>query len=272
MPAPHLRLYLLGAPKIESQNMLIHLQRQKALALLAYLALADEPRSREELATLLWPESPPSKALASLRRTLACLRQAFGNEIFCTTQFTLGLVKTHIWVDLAQFRTRLALCETHKHSPSTTCPDCLSLLGEAVELVRGPFMAGFSLRDSEPFEHWQADKSTQVRQEVYRAKGNLIIELARAQNVSKAIEYAIRWLGMDALQEKNHRILMQLYAANGQRELALQQYHICKTLLVRELDMLPQAETTALYHAIFAGNHPSYPEMAHPFPDQKPSL
>jgi hypothetical protein len=62
-----LALYLLGPPRIERDGTAVQIRRRKAVALLAYLAVAGSSHSREKLATLLWPESDQSRALASLR-------------------------------------------------------------------------------------------------------------------------------------------------------------------------------------------------------------
>ena len=44
----------------------------KALALLAYLAVTGRPHSRDALAGLLWGEMPDAAAKANLRKILAC--------------------------------------------------------------------------------------------------------------------------------------------------------------------------------------------------------
>ena len=39
------------------EDLIFDLNLRKALALLVYLALSDQPHSRDTLATMLWPES-----------------------------------------------------------------------------------------------------------------------------------------------------------------------------------------------------------------------
>ena len=48
-----LRLFLFGMPRLEYQGNLIMLERRKALALVAYLALMEGQQSREVVAMLL---------------------------------------------------------------------------------------------------------------------------------------------------------------------------------------------------------------------------
>ena len=63
-----LQLLLLGPPRLERDNVPVDLERRKALALLAFLAVTGEAQPREALATLLWPDHDESQAHAYLRR------------------------------------------------------------------------------------------------------------------------------------------------------------------------------------------------------------
>ena len=46
---------------------------------------------------------------------------------------------------------------------------------------------------------------------------------------------------------------MRCYSRQGQRNLALRQYHLCVEALARVLDVSPMGETVALYHQIRRG-------------------
>ncbi|MCB0093021.1 MAG: hypothetical protein KDE54_34265, partial [Caldilineaceae bacterium] len=85
-----LKLYLLGRPYVEVDGAEIHLSRRKNLALLAYLALAAEPRRREELTALLWPELDAHHAQTALRRDLWVLRNSVGKDALLVTHEAVG--------------------------------------------------------------------------------------------------------------------------------------------------------------------------------------
>ena len=68
-----LKLFLFGTPRLEYRGEAIHLNRRKALALAAYLALAEQPQSRDSVAALLWPDLDQIHARAALRSTLPAL-------------------------------------------------------------------------------------------------------------------------------------------------------------------------------------------------------
>ena len=70
---PRLNVFLLGPPRVELDGSPIEVDTRKATALLAYLAVTGERKSRDTLATLLWPEYDGEHARAALRRTLSVL-------------------------------------------------------------------------------------------------------------------------------------------------------------------------------------------------------
>src|SRR5215218_5509237 len=71
---------LLGPPRIDRNGERVAFDTRKAMALLAHLALAERPRSREALCDLLWSAHDPDRARGALRRTLSSLRGAIGEE------------------------------------------------------------------------------------------------------------------------------------------------------------------------------------------------
>ena len=98
---PAYRLYLFGAPRLEHRDQSIAMDTRKALALLAYLFIEEQPQSRDTLAALLWPESDQSAARAALRRTLSPLRRALSADLI---DFGRELIAIHpgddFWCDV----------------------------------------------------------------------------------------------------------------------------------------------------------------------------
>jgi len=56
-----LALFLLGPPRIERDGAPVHLDRRKAVALVAYLAATGQRHRREALAALLWPDQDQAR-------------------------------------------------------------------------------------------------------------------------------------------------------------------------------------------------------------------
>ncbi len=71
-----LKLYILGAPRLEYQGRPVRFARRKALALAAYLALADQPQSRDAVAALR--STMPALAARSPAAWLAADRASLG--------------------------------------------------------------------------------------------------------------------------------------------------------------------------------------------------
>jgi ABC-type oligopeptide transport system substrate-binding subunit/DNA-binding SARP family transcriptional activator len=250
----HLALHLLGPPSVEIDGQEIRISRRKALALLAYLAVAGGTHTRDALATLFWPEQDQSRARSSLRGALVSLRKALGEGRLETDRENVGLRQgAQFWLDLTEFQDRLGQCQTHGHPPDEECRDCLPLLTEATELYRDDFMAGFSLPDSPAFDEWQYFQSESLRNGLAGALERLARGCSDRGEYEPAIAYARRWVALDPLDEPAHRNLMVTYAASGQRAAALRQYAECQRTLNEELGVPPSAETTALCERILDG-------------------
>ncbi len=248
-----LRLYLLGNPRLERNDKPVAIARRKALALLAYLATTRQLHSRDELATLFWPGQNQSGARASLRRDLSGLRRAVGDPALIADQAQIGFnPEVDVWIDVEDFRAKVAMPQSHDHDHQALCADCLVGVTEAVELYVGDFMAGFSLPDSSAFDEWQFFETERLRQLLAQALQSLIRWHIDHGEYEQGIAYARRWLALDPLHEAAHRQLMQLYAWAGQHSAALRQYQECVRLLEEELKVPPDKATTELYKAIHA--------------------
>ncbi|MCC7360206.1 MAG: AAA family ATPase [Anaerolineales bacterium] len=262
---PHLELALLGSPRIECDGAAIEVDTRKAIALLAYLALAQpgSPHDREGLAALFWPDVDESRAHGALRRTLSALNKALGGRWLRIERESVALERdATVRIDVDDFRARLAEGRAHGHPATAVCARCVAPLTEAVALYRDSFMAGFSLRDSPAFDDWQFFQAEGLQRQLAGALEHLVTALSAegtAEALEQAVGYARRWLALDSLHEPAHRQLMLLYAWAGQRAAALRQYRECVRVLAQELGVAPLEETTRLYEAIRENRPPSRP-------------
>ncbi|MBN1149456.1 MAG: tetratricopeptide repeat protein [Anaerolineales bacterium] len=249
-----LSFYLLGRPRLEHDGAVIKIERRKAMALLAYLAVTGESHSRESLAALLWPENQASRAYAYLRNALWVLNQTPLVEWLQVGGESLELRQGQgLWVDVRQFRELLAACRQHGHSLAEICPACPKPLAQAVELHRGDFMAGFALDDSAAFEEWQFFEAEGLRQELASALEKLVRFHTEQGNLEPAIEYARRWLALDAWNEPLQSHLMTLYARSGHTGAALRQYEAYARSLQQEMRLQPGEQISRLRQRIAAG-------------------
>ena len=230
---------------------------RKAVALLAYLALADRPHSRDALAELLWPGRDAEHARGALRRTLSTLRKAIGEEHVEAARERVALARgPKLEIDVDRFRT-------------LTAPGAReSELEEAVALFGGDLLEGFSVRDSPAFEDWHLLEADALRRELGAVLERLVDAREARSDYAGAVRHARRRLELDPLHEPAHRQLIRLMAWSGDRAAALTQYRTCVRTLSSELGVPPLPETTELYRAISDGSLEPAPGVA---PPQRPA-
>ena len=247
-----LKVYLFNVPRFEYQGIILDIPRRKSIALVAYLAFAQQPQSRDTIAALLWPDLNQEHARGALRSTMYSLTKLFSDELFIATRNTIFLNKHTIWVDVREFLALLAQRRLHPHHFDNTCAECIELLKQALNLYHGNFLDGFTLSGSADYDNWQG-----FQQDVLcRECGEVLRQLAEYYgdkslgDYGLALDYAHRWLTLNPFHEPAHRLLMSLFAASGQRVEALRQYQECVTLLNDELATVPEAETITLYEEL----------------------
>ena len=263
--ANELRLHLFGLPQLEFQGRQVKVARRKAVALAAYLALADHRQSRDVIVNLLWPELDHDHGRSALRSTLLALTTPVPLTWIDADRTTVGLKRDTVWVDVRAFTDLLSGRESHGHALDAVCDQCAALYKQASALYQSDFMAGFSLSDSVDYDDWQLAQREWLRREFADIQRRLSIYYAEAQNYGEAIKHAQQWLSTDTLHEPAHRQLMRLYAANGQRSEALRQYKQAVDVLDAELATPPEDETTDLYETILKGQF-SVVQIAVPAP------
>lgn len=248
------KLTLLGAPTLSHEGRPIPLQRRKAWALLAYLALSRQKQTRETLATLFWPDDDERAGRADLSRILSTLRKALHPGLFLSDRESVILhEEAELWVDVGRFQELL-------EAGRAAGPDRESLIAAAA-LYQGDFMAGFTLPGCPAFDEWQLLQSESLRRDLAWALDELAgLEQARGA-LAEAIEHARRRVALDPLHEPAQRRLITLYAQNGQRAAAHRQYQACLRLLQEELGVEPHPETRQLYDQIRHARPPQPPPL-----------
>ena len=104
-----LRVYLLGAFRLERNAQTIRLPTRKDESLLAYLVLHPESHPREKLAALFWGDASDEQARTSLRTALAALRKELGDDMLIADRETVQLNPDFpIWVDALQISVPIA--------------------------------------------------------------------------------------------------------------------------------------------------------------------
>lgn len=246
-----LRVLLFGGFEVWHAGRLLQgFESQKARVLLAYLVLnRDRAHTREQLASLLWPERDDETARRNLRQAIYNLRETLPEEdrepVLLVDR---GGVQVNpaadLWLDVEAFRAAL------RQSFAGNRETASHRLVEVVSLYRGELLAGFFFDDCAALGDWLVAQQESLREAAGDALRALVqVYTARGEH-RLGIEYARRLVAMDPLSEESHRDLIQLYSLAGQRNRALAHYRELRALLARELGVEPLEETTELYQSV----------------------
>src|SRR6478672_10954883 len=236
MHAMGIEARLLGPPLVMRDGVVYAAPRgKKVWALFAYLALSQQPPTRQQLADLLFPDAEdPANAL---RWNLSELRRLLGGPDTVGSGATVGLrlpIDTTIDVRVLE---------------AGTSADAVALPGlgrELLEGVRVEASAGFAAWLLGERRRLQSIGGAVLREGALRALA--------AGNERSAVELATRLVGADPLDQDAHVLLVRAFAATGD-ESAVQDQLTASTELFRvELgeDIAP-----ALYGAARLGVMPS---------------
>ncbi len=233
-----LTVHTLGGLAIRLDDAEPHFATRSMPALFVYLACARRPVARDVLAELIWPDRSQEQARTNLRTAVHRLRLDL-DPYLQVTRHTIGVdLPAGAALDVAEFEAALAAGDLEK----------------ATDLYHGDFLEGFYLDGSPAFEQWALLERERLRVLALNAYQQRIAQAAAAYQIDDAIAAAQRLLQLDPLHEPAHRQLMRLFLLADRRSVALAQYEICRSLLQRELDVPPDAATTALYEEIRAGH------------------
>src|SRR5438876_2166210 len=250
-----LQLSLLGTPVVKHGERTLTFSTRKALALLAYLAVEGGMHPRKTLSESFWPELDAEHGRAALRATLLELRKLLERthgpgerDHLLIERETLGFDQgSPLVLDLRLVEAASKQVGRGIESLAGQAREALlAQLEQATRLARGPFLAGFTLRDSQFFDDWTRQQREYWHLRVHQLFDALSMRYERAGDAERAIEAVSRWLGLDPLNEEGYRRLMRLRFSLGDRAGALRAYANCRAVLADELEVEPEPQTVAL--------------------------
>lgn len=248
-----LRIKLFGALEVLGPTGdRISVPGSKQQALLACLALSLEyPPSRDRLIGLLWGDRFPDQARQSLRQGISKLRQLLivdGQHALTSDNDRIGLDLDLVSIDLVDFQALI-----RKDDPASDT--------EAAAMFKDTFLDGLFVREA-AFEEWLSAERSRIHELSFPVFQRLSAHQLKSGEQAKSLETARRLLSLDPLRESSHRLLMRILAQSGQRAAAIQQYQACAEILMRDLEVEPDPETTRVIEEIKA------PAPTPPVPDQ----
>lgn len=233
-----LDITLLGRVTIRTaEGIEVRLVGRHVQALFTLLALTRRPRTREAIATDLWPESLVA-ATGPLRQALYQLRTALiaagldVDAVLETDAETVGLRAEAIQsLDVARFE---------------ACTDEVSCPAEdAVGLYAGDLAEGLGHDCFAAERERLADRYEDALALVARQR-------LAARDEDGARLAAERLIARDPLREEAHEVLIAVHGMTGTRSQVVRQYRRLCDVLDRELAEVPLPETDATYRTALA--------------------
>lgn len=235
---------------------------RKSEALMVYLALSDkEMVNREEIASLLWEESPEPEALLNLRVVLSNLKKLFPDHLEISRR-KIGWAKgAHYTVDYLNIHNTISsILGNYKPRKAISIADAKSI-ASVTQLYQGDFLQGFFIKNSIAFEHWLMYERESLKLEVINSLHIALNSYLENSDFQGGILLANFLLKLDPFSEIAYKKLMQLYALNGQRDASIDCYKKYSNILSSEFSTIPEDETTQLYKLILTREYPDKTQL-----------
>jgi DNA-binding SARP family transcriptional activator len=216
-------------------------------SILRYLAVQPgHSATFDALMAILWPEDGLEVAQPKLHSAISALRHSLNQGYKCNPGSGYIVCKNRVYslnpavviqTDVDDF---LQYYEVERQ----TSDERIALYEKACSLYTSPFLP----------EDLYADWSFLQREHLNRVYLSMCRVLSDHYLKTKCYEDAAKWatsiLKVNRCEEEAHRQLIQVYAAQGRRLEAIQQYQRCETLLREELGVTPLPETTHVFQKL----------------------
>ncbi len=235
---PHNSLQLLGAFRLIQHREPVVLGQLRLEELIALLAIQPgTPITRARIGYAFWPDSSDKQARTNVRSLLHKLKKAWPDA---TT--AIAVERTAItWradgpiaVDVQRFGV------LHDQAiASRDAVERIQLLTTAVQAYGGDLLP-------DCYAEWVLAERERLRGKYATLLEQLVTALLAQRDSEEALAQAKTLLHFDPLRENAYRLLMQAYAALGDRAAALRVYHTCASTLQHELGVEPSPATEQL--------------------------
>ncbi|MFN2398481.1 MAG: BTAD domain-containing putative transcriptional regulator [Gemmatimonadaceae bacterium] len=242
------RLALVSPAGIEDEELNT---RRRKVALLAVLALAKRPISRDALLEMFWGDQDEARARHSLSDAISHLRRIMGRDVIVTTRSEATVAaESPLAVDAIEFADAVAARDYER----------------AIVLYAGPFLDGVYVGGSSSFEDWVARERSRLESLFFQASAKQCLWLAREQRWDECAALAARWLEAAPLSSDAALFLMKALKAPGTSDAdwrALEAYERLRTRLARDFELTPdksvQAVATELSDRLASSAPPEQP-------------
>lgn len=244
-----LRIYVTGRILVEHGETLVEERelagRQGRLAFAFLVSERHRPVTKDELISVVWPDTHPREIETALSAILSKLRAALKKASVTRADVVdvrSGTIQTRlpadVWIDLEHAANSIDEADGALRSGDTR-----RAWGHAVALViiaRRPFLPG---EDAS----WIEARRARLGSLLIRGLHILSQITAANDEHALAVQYAKEIIDLEPFQETGYRHLMQMHAAMGNRGEALRVFAKCRELFKDELGADPSKETERVF-------------------------
>ncbi len=252
LPRRYFRLRTLGQLSLASVSGDVEASatvRRRHLAVLAVLALARRPITRDALVEMFWGGETEKRARHSLSNALSGLRALLGPDAITARLDRIALADdVPLEIDALQFT---AACEARDDE-------------RALALYGGPFLPGIHVDDAPEFESWAARERGRFERFFLESCERRVPELLQREAWADAAGLAERWLDASPRASAPFVALLRAEAGAGTPVAlasALAEFERISQALLDTYDIRPDAavvELTERLHNALA-SHPGHP-------------
>lgn len=241
-PTEPLRVFCLGEFAVytgQNTGAPVCWRTNKAKELLAYFIHQRRPVSRQEVITALWPEVSPEQAATFLHTNLYWVRQVLQksgrNRGIFYENSAYRLEAKDIICDYLLFE------ELRDRVSGDAGEPVVADLEQAITLYRGDYL-----------EHsgweWALARREEYNREYLQMLQLIVARYFKLKNYRAALGYLEKILQVNPLLEEAHQMVMNAYAALGDRQAIIRQYELLRRILMDELGLEPARETSKLFY------------------------
>ena len=231
-----------GALEIRSQNRVLTISdwmSQTARDLFLIFLANPMGLTKGEIGLLLWPESSSSELKLRFKNAIYRMRHAIGSDVvlFQDNIYLFNRAVEHEY-DVENFVSAIK-----KAGEETQNAKKIKALSRAISLYQGHYLPTL---DAE----WVITDRERYQTMFTSAAEELALLYLEQRSLDEAFDCAQKALNFNPYYEPLHRILMQVFAARGDRPSVLRQFEKCQNLLLNEIGAPPSEQTIQLYQKL----------------------
>jgi DNA-binding SARP family transcriptional activator len=253
-PGYQLRVQTLGAFRVWRGEVEVSARdwtRKKARQLLQlFITRRGQLIEREEIFELLWREESPGVAARDFKVVLNALNRVLEPErgdaepaFIAREESAYGLrANADVWIDADEFIREITRADQAEGDAA------LAAYRRALALYHDDFL----ITDAR-YDDWAIAERERLLALYLRAADRLATELLARGAFDECIAWCEKILARDRCWEHAYRLMMQAYAARGERAQVRRVFEQCKRVLHDELEVDPSAATVEVYRAVVSG-------------------